>query len=200
MADAAPTRFEFAFDWRYRLAGRAFGVTPSSTGVEVDGKRLVARFGPWRVETPISNVQEVRASGPYGVPKTIGPAHLSFSDRGLTFATNATRGVCVTFRDPVRGIDPLGVVRHPGLTVTVADVDGLIEALRAEGTPRRDLDEVRQEQAAEDELHTMTTRELRDLADERGIAHTSSMKKAELVALLEARLDDQLVDELTSGS
>jgi hypothetical protein len=106
--------------------------------------------------------------------------------------------VCLTFRDPVRGIDPIGLIRHPGLTVTVDDVDGLIEALRSEGTPRGDLDEVRQEQAAEDELHTMTTRELRELADERGVAHTSSMKKAELVALLEARLDDDLVEELTS--
>ena len=44
----------------------------------------------------------------------------------------------------------------------------------------------------------MTTRELRDLADERGVAHTSSMKKAELVALLEARMDEDLVEELTT--
>ena len=49
-----------------------------------------------------------------------GPAHLSFADRGLTFATNDVAGVCFTFREPVTGIDPLGTVRHPGLTVTVA--------------------------------------------------------------------------------
>jgi hypothetical protein len=31
----------------------------------------------------------------------------------------------------VPGLDPLGVLRHPELTVTVADVDGLADLLRA---------------------------------------------------------------------
>jgi hypothetical protein len=29
--------------------------------------------------------------------------------------------VCLLLREPVLGIDPAGLVRHPGLTVTVAD-------------------------------------------------------------------------------
>ena len=34
------------------------------------------------------------------------------------------------FRRSVPGIEPLGVVRHPELTVTVADVEGFVEHLR----------------------------------------------------------------------
>jgi len=37
--------------------------------------------------------------------------------------------VCICFREPVTGLDPTGRLRHPGLTVTVADVDGLVAAL-----------------------------------------------------------------------
>jgi hypothetical protein len=61
--------------------------------------------------------------------KVFGPPHLSIADRGLTFATNARRGVCIRFHHPVAGIEPLGVVRHPGLTVTVDDPEGLVDAL-----------------------------------------------------------------------
>ena len=70
-------------------------------------------------------------TGPYAFWKTAGPARLAITDRGLTFATNGDRGVLVRFANRVRGIDPLGLVRHPELTVTVADVDGLAELLRA---------------------------------------------------------------------
>jgi hypothetical protein len=37
--------------------------------------------------------------------------------------------VLISFRTPVTGLDPLGVLHHPELTVTVADVDGLAELL-----------------------------------------------------------------------
>ena len=62
--------------------------------------------------------------------KTAGPAHLSLADRGLTFATNGDRGVCLIMREPVSGIDPFGLLRHPNLTVTVADCDGLVNAVQ----------------------------------------------------------------------
>ena len=65
--------------------------------------------------------------------KTIGPAHLSLADRGLTFATNRDEGVCIRFHEPVKGIDPLGVLRHPALTVTVDDVDALVASLPTRG-------------------------------------------------------------------
>jgi hypothetical protein len=39
--------------------------------------------------------------------------------------------VLISFSAPVRGLDPLGLVRHRELTVTVADVEGLAALLRA---------------------------------------------------------------------
>jgi hypothetical protein len=125
-------RFGFAFDPIYRLAGLPFAITPGTAVVRVnpaDGT-LFVRFGPWRVETSLANVTGVELAGPYRRITTIGPARLSFADRGLTFATNNRRGVCVSFADPVSGIEPTGRLRHPNLTVTVADPDGLAAALR----------------------------------------------------------------------
>ena len=107
-----------------------FGVTPERAWVELADERLEARYGSWRVRTSLSNISAVEATGPYSFLKTAGPARLSITDRGLTFASNGERGACITFRDPVVGIDRFGWIRHPELTVTVLDVDGLIEALR----------------------------------------------------------------------
>ena len=72
-------------------------------------------------------------TGPYSVLRTAGPARLSLGDRGLTFATNNRRGVCLRFRRPVPGIDPLGRIKHPNLTVTVLDCAGLLTAVDAAG-------------------------------------------------------------------
>ena len=121
--------FDFAFDALHRAFGLPLGITPGTTRVEVDGDRLVARFGLWRLSTPLDNVEGTEVTGPYSPFKTIGPAHLSVADRGLTFSTNSRRGLCIRFRQPVPGIEPTGRLRHPGLTVTVADVDGLAAAL-----------------------------------------------------------------------
>ena len=70
-------------------------------------------------------------NGPYAFPKTAAPVRLVITNRGLAFATNGDRGVLISFSTPVRGLDPLGTLRHPELTVTVADVDRLAALLRA---------------------------------------------------------------------
>jgi hypothetical protein len=124
-------RFEFAFAPDYRRLARAFRVTPETAWVEVGDETLDARFGHWPVRTPLTNVTGVEVTGPYAFWKTAGPARLAITDRGLTFATNGDRGVLILFAKRVRGVDPLGLVRHSELTVTVADVDGLAELLRA---------------------------------------------------------------------
>jgi hypothetical protein len=51
------------------------------------------------------------------------------ADRGITFGTNPRRGVCIEFHEPVPAFDPLGLVRHPNLTVTVADPEALLSVL-----------------------------------------------------------------------
>jgi hypothetical protein len=136
MADADPAtssqqRFAFRFAPAYRRAAIVFGITPDRTWVDVDADKLHARFGPWQLQTSLANISAVDITGPYAFLKTAGPAHLSFSDRGLTFASNGDRGVLISFHQPVPGIEPTGKLRHPELTVTVADVEGLVSALRA---------------------------------------------------------------------
>ena len=132
---ASQRHFEFAFAPSYRPLARAFRVTPKTAWVEVGDEALEARFGPWHVRTPLTNITGVAVTGPYAFWKTAGPARLAITDRGLTFATNGDRGVLILFKTPVRGLDPLGILRHPELTVTVADVEGLAELLRARTPP-----------------------------------------------------------------
>jgi hypothetical protein len=127
--------FPFHFSPGYRVVALVFGVTPANSVVEVDGGRFRARFGRWTVDTPLANVVGTKVSGPYGRLRTIGPAHLSLADKGLTFASNRRRGLCIEFREPVPGLEPTGRLRHPGLTVTVADVDGLARALGPAPSP-----------------------------------------------------------------
>ncbi len=126
-------RFEFRFDPAYRRAARPFGITPERAWVEIDGERLVARYGLWRLQTPLSNIKGVAVTGPYRFYRTAGPARLGVTDAGLTFASNGDSGVLISFRRRVPAIDPLGVLRHPELTVTVADVNGLVGTLGTVG-------------------------------------------------------------------
>ncbi|MFI5047198.1 MAG: hypothetical protein ACHQIG_09045 [Acidimicrobiia bacterium] len=122
-------QFEFAFDRRFRPILALIGVTPGRAQVTLTPERLAARFGPWRCETPIGNVRDVRRTGPYHWYKAIGPRG-SFVDRGLTFGTTTAGGVCVLLREPVPGLTPRGSLRHPGITLTVAEPDRFAASLR----------------------------------------------------------------------
>ena len=126
----ADRRFAFDFAGPYKLPARLFGVTEQSAYVLLTAGELVCHFGFWSLRTPLTNVREVSITGPYAWLKTSGPARLSLGDRGITFATNGRRGVFVQFHRPVAGIEPLGVIRHPNLTVTVADCAALSAALK----------------------------------------------------------------------
>ena len=123
-------RFSFRFDPAYQRLARPFGVTPERAWVDLSEDELEARYGPWRVRTPLSHIAAAEVTGPYSFLKTAGPARLAITDRGLTFASNGDRGVRIAFRTPVVGIERAGRIRHPELTVTVLDVDGLLAALR----------------------------------------------------------------------
>ncbi|HEY0812639.1 MAG TPA: hypothetical protein VGE11_05110 [Pseudonocardia sp.] len=99
-------------------------------GVRFDGDVLDVRFGPWRVTTTAANIRSADVAGPYSAWKVLG-ARLSLSDRGITFGTTTTAGVCVVFDNPVSGIEPTGLLRHPNMTVTVTQPERLVSALRA---------------------------------------------------------------------
>lgn len=125
-------RFDFQWQLAYRLAAAPYGIGPRTSHVTVADGWLAVRFGPWRLRTPIENVSALERTGPYAFLKTAGPPHLGWTDRGLTFASNGTIGLLLRFREPVAGIEPLGVLRHPELTVTVRDIGEVIEALGVE--------------------------------------------------------------------
>jgi hypothetical protein len=129
MAADMPMRFPFRFDPTYRRLARPFGVTPECAWVDLWEEELEVRYGRWRVRTPVDNIAGAEATGPYALIKTAGPARLAITDRGLTFASNGDRGARISFHSPVAGIDRRGRIRHPELTVTVVDVDGLVDAL-----------------------------------------------------------------------
>ncbi len=125
-------RHIFAFEGVTGAVAAAFLLAdPRRAFVEIFDGRLLARFGPWSVCTTVDNVVDVSITGPYRAVKVVGPPRVSLADGGLTFATNARRGVCIRFDSPVRGIEPLGRILHPSLTVTVADCDALVGDLLA---------------------------------------------------------------------
>lgn len=122
-------RFDFAWDRPYRIAGLLFGVTSTRAWVEVTPSELRVQYGFWSLRSALSNIAGVTVTDSYAFLKTAGPPHLSMSDRGISFATNGRRGLCVAFDQPVPGIDPSKRIKHPGATLTVEDIDGLAEAL-----------------------------------------------------------------------
>jgi hypothetical protein len=120
-------RYPFSVDPTWRLPLRLIGVRPSSAYVEVNDE-LMVRFGPWTLRTPMSNVAGATVTGPFSAWRVLGP-HLSLADRGVTFGTNSRQGVCIRFHTPVSALAPGKVLTHPGVTVTVADSEGLAEHL-----------------------------------------------------------------------
>lgn len=103
-------------------------VTPARSAVEIGDGTLRVRFGPWRLQTEVSNIRCAEETGPYQAHRAIGP-HISMADQGLSFGSTTRGGVCLLFHEPVPGGETLGLVKHPGLTVTVEDPVGLIDAI-----------------------------------------------------------------------
>ena len=131
MSTRPTARFDFRFTPPYRYAAAIFGIRPTTAQAVLDDRALRVRFGIWRVSTPLVNIADVAVTGPFTFLKTAGPARLAVSDRGLTFATNGDAGVLLSFREPVPGIEPTGLLRHPELTLTVADVDAFCAEVQA---------------------------------------------------------------------
>jgi hypothetical protein len=121
-------RFAFEFHPRFRPLLAVLGVRPGNSGVKVDDEWFEARFGRWQVRTPVSNLSDVQITRDYRAIKAIGPRG-SMADRGATFGSTTRGGVCVCFHEPVTALAGHWMP-HPGLTVTVADLDGLAAAVR----------------------------------------------------------------------
>ena len=102
-------------------AGEVTSVTITDAGT------LLATFGFLKLETPLANIDEAHVTRNYRWWTAAG-ARKSLVDNGLTFGTNRSAGVCIHFREPVPS--PVRRKGHPALTVTVTDLDGLVQRLR----------------------------------------------------------------------
>jgi len=119
--------FRYEVDKRLAPFWLPFGLHPSTDGVTItDDEKFVAKFGFLKLETPVTNIDGAHITRDYRWWTAPG-ARLSFADDGLTFGTNARAGVCVHFGEPVPS--PLRRKGHSALTVTVANLDGLVARL-----------------------------------------------------------------------
>ena len=126
--------FRYRFDLRFAPLWLPLGARPRRDGVRLSDDEFRATLGVFKLVTSRANVVECHITEGYRWFKAIG-ARLSAADDGLTFGTNAERGVCVHFRDRVGPV--LGVRPHSAVTVTVEDCEGLVAALeRVLRTPR----------------------------------------------------------------
>ena len=119
--------FVYAIDKRYLPVLVPLALHPSRDGVTLtDEGSLVARLGLFTVRTPIANVTDAHITRNYRWWTAVG-VRMSGADDGLTFGTNHDGGVCIHFADKV----PSALRRsgHSALTVTVADLEGLVSAL-----------------------------------------------------------------------
>jgi len=177
--------FPFAFERAFEVAARPFGITPPRARVTVTDDDLDIIFGPWSLTTPLANVAGAAVTGPYTIPKVIGPPRLSLADRGITFGSNHHHGVCIRFHEPVPALFPVGVLKHPSATVTVQEPARLGELLDVVA----ERDEAHVTDDLLDEVHlsltSMTAAELRQRARDLGVPRASRLSKAELVEALE---------------
>jgi hypothetical protein len=139
VGDGARTfAFSFGFQQPLDTWARWFAIVPTRSYVRVDDHGFEAVYGLWRVATVWENVVGVERTGPYRAWKVAGPARLSWADRGITLAATTAGGACLRFREPVAGIEPLGVIRHPAVTLGVEGLDRFIsmveERLEAVGS------------------------------------------------------------------
>lgn len=119
--------FPYSVDVRFAPIWLPFGVRPSKDGVTItDDGFFKATFGFLRLETAIDNVTGAHITRSYRWWTAVG-ARASFVDDGLTFGTNTKAGVCVHFQEKVKSA--VSRKGHSALTVTVLDLEGLVEVL-----------------------------------------------------------------------
>ena len=118
--------FTYAVDKRLAPFWLPWGLRPRHDGVTITDDTFRATFGLFKIETPLDNVTEAHITRGYRWWTAAG-VRMSLSDDGLMFGTNSDAGVCVHFGAKVRSL--LRPTGHSALTVTVADLDGLVAEL-----------------------------------------------------------------------
>jgi hypothetical protein len=126
VADKELLTFPYQVDSWYAPILLVLGFRASRDAVRLENDLLKATFGWFRLETSLANVDGAHITRHYRWWTAPG-ARLSRVDDGLTFGTNHDAGVCVHFKEKVPST--LRKRGHSALTVTVTDLEGLVEAL-----------------------------------------------------------------------
>ena len=120
-------RFPYAIDRRYLPVLLVFGLRRGKDGVTLgDDGSFLATFGFFKLATRLTNITDARITRNYRwwtAPGVRG----SHVDDGLSFGTNHDAGVCIHFAEKVPS--PIRRSGHSALTVTVEDLEGLVNAL-----------------------------------------------------------------------
>ena len=132
MADSAVRRFPIRIGSRSRIVLVLFGVRSTNAYVDLSSA-LDARFGFFRIRTPVENVARWRIEGPWPWITAIG-VRRSIRHGDISFDGTHTGGVRVDFHEPVR----FGPLRPPALYVSVDDLEGFAAALASLGVPGED--------------------------------------------------------------
>jgi hypothetical protein len=118
--------FPYEIDKRAKSILIPLGVRARDGVTVTEDGNLVATFGWVKVDTPLTNIDHTAISGPHRWYTAVG-LRLSFADDGLTFGTNHHRGLCIEFKERIPKV--IGFRDHSALWVSVADCEGLAEAI-----------------------------------------------------------------------
>ncbi len=118
--------FAYELDRRWKALFVPLRVGEDDGVTVTDDGDLVATYGWASVRTTVDNVDHTEITGPHRWYTAVG-LRLSFADDGLTFGTNHHRGLCIAFVERIPKV--IGFRDHSALWVSVADPEGLAEAL-----------------------------------------------------------------------
>jgi len=118
--------FPYRLDNRWSPMFAALRIKRTDGVTLTDDGMLRATFGFLNVETPVANIDHTEVTGPHRWYTAVG-ARLSLADDGLTFGTNHQLGLCLEFVERIPKV--IGFRKHSTLWVSVADPDGLANAL-----------------------------------------------------------------------
>lgn len=124
MSDTA--EYPYRLDNRWKPMFVILGVSGDDGVTLTDDGLFRATYGRFSIETPLENVDHTEVTGSHRWYTAVG-VRISFADDGLTFGTNHTSGLCVTFKERVPKV--IGLKDHSTLWVSVADPDGLAAAI-----------------------------------------------------------------------
>jgi len=123
----AAQRFPIRVGRKSRPFLRLFGVRDDNAYVDLNDE-LDARFGFYRVRTPLGNIASWRIEGPWLWVTAIG-VRTSLRHHDVTFGGSPHGGVRVNFKEPV----PFAFYHIPALYLPADDLDGLAAALTEQG-------------------------------------------------------------------